>query len=77
MGDRKYEDKMKLDMPPDEALERFIQTNPKQVDASIKRAKKKVPPGGGKKDKPSGDDGVSENVVSLRQRRIRKRNTGR
>lgn len=65
---------MKLDMAPDEALERFIGTDPKEVEASIKRAKKKVPPGGRKKNtaKPSGD-----NVASLAQRRVRKRNTGR
>ena len=80
MAKRRYDDKMKLNMPADEALERFIGTDPKQVDASIKRAKKKVPPGGRKKQtaKPSDDDVASDDgVVSLRQRRIRKRNTGR
>jgi hypothetical protein len=64
-----------LDMPFDEALKRFIGTNPKEVEASIKRAKKKKPPGG-KKAPP--DATVDEkNVVSLRDRRIRKRNYGR
>lgn len=65
-----------LDMPFDEALKRFIGTDPNEVEASVRRAKKKKPPGG-KKSVPS--DGVvsQENVVSLRQRRIRKRNDGR
>ena len=74
MAPRKYHDKMKLDMPADEALERFIGTSPKEVDASIKRAKKKVPPGGKKAKQP---DGNSKNVASLAKRRVRKRNTGR
>jgi hypothetical protein len=65
-----------LDMPFDEALKRFIETDPKEVEASIKRAKKKKPPGGKKKSPPSAtvDD---KNVVSLRDRRVRKRNYGR
>ena len=67
-----------LDMDPDEALERFIQTDPKQVDDLIRRSKTKKPPGskkkpGGKKAPP----GPTENVVSLRDRRMRKRNYGR
>lgn len=63
-----------LDMPFDEALKRFIGTDPREVDASVKRAKKKKPPGG----KPPGvtvDD--QKNLVSLRDKRIRKRNYGR
>ena len=74
MAKRRYDDKMKLDLPADEALERFIGTDPKEVEVSIKRAKKKVPPGGRKKKtaKPSDD-----NIASLTQRRVRKRNTGR
>jgi hypothetical protein len=64
-----------LDMPFDEALKRFIGTDPKEVEASIKRAKKKKPPGGKKAPPSSTDD--DKNVVSLRDRRIRKRNYGR
>jgi hypothetical protein len=72
----KQEPALGLDMPFDEALKRFIQTDPKEVEASIKRAKKKKPPGGKKKSPP--DVTVDEkNVVSLRDRRIRKRNYGR
>jgi hypothetical protein len=67
-----------LDMDPDEALERFIGTDPGEVDALEKRAKAKKPPGRKKKPggkKPPGSS--SENVVSLRDRRMRKRNYGR
>jgi hypothetical protein len=63
----------KLDMDPDEALERFIGTNPKEVDANIARSKKKKPPGS---KKPSGGR-QPESVVDLRRRRMRKRDTGR
>jgi hypothetical protein len=65
-----------LDMPFDEALKRFIGTDPKEVEASIRRAKKKKPPGGKKKPPPDAtlDD---KSVVSLRDRRLRKRNYGR
>jgi hypothetical protein len=65
-----------LDMPFDEALKRFIGTDLKEVEASIGRTKKKKPPGS-KKRKPSGGNDQSDTVVSLRSKRIRKRNTGR
>ncbi len=65
-----------LDMPFDEALKRFIGVDPTEVEAGIKQSKKKKPPGG--KKKPPSDGAVSqENVVSLREKRIRKRNYGR
>lgn len=76
MPKRIYSDKLHLDVPFDEALERFAGTDAREIDASIKRAKKTKPPGG-KKAKPSGGKAVEKNVVSLRQRRVRKRNTGR
>jgi hypothetical protein len=62
----------KIKMGFDEALERFIRTDPKQVEANIKRSKKRKPPGG--KKKPSGGNPQSSSVVSLRSRRMRKRN---
>lgn len=68
---RTYDDKMKLDMPFSEALERFAVTSPKEMHANIKRAKKKKPPGG---KKPSSGKVEGKNVVDLRQRRMRKRN---
>jgi hypothetical protein len=75
MAKRTYDDKMKLDMPFGEALERFAGTSPAEMHANIKRAKKKKPPGG-RKHKPPGA-AIAQNVVSLRDRRIRKRNHGR
>ncbi len=76
MAKRTYSEKLHIDMPFSEALERFAGTDTREIDASIKRAKTKKPPGG-KKAKPSGGKVSGKNVVSLRQRRIRKRNTGR
>jgi hypothetical protein len=61
-------------MPFDEALERFAGVDLDQVQANIKRAKQKKPPGR-KKAQPSGYVDQT-NVASLRARRIRKRNTG-
>lgn len=62
-----------LDMPFDEALKRFIGTDPKEVQANIDKSKKKNPPG----TRPGGKKVDQENVVSLRGRRMRKRNDGR
>ena len=70
---KKLEPKLGLDMPFEEALQRFIQTDPKEVENGIKKSKKKKPPGS-KKRKPSGGIGQSKAVVSLRHRRMRKRN---
>jgi hypothetical protein len=72
---RTYDDKMKLEMPFSEALERYAGTKPAEMHANIKKAKQKKPPGG--KKAPPGNVDVAENVVSLRDRRIRKRNHGR
>jgi hypothetical protein len=41
---KKLEPKLGLDMPFGEALGRLIQTKPKEVEASILKAKKKKPP---------------------------------
>jgi hypothetical protein len=74
MAKRIYDDKMRLDMPFAEAMERFARADPKEMHANIKRAKKKKPPGG---TVPPGGNDQAENVVSLKTRRVRKRNTGR
>ena len=67
MTGKKYDDKMKLDMPFGEALERFIGVEPNEMHANVKKAKKKRPPGG-KKLKPPGDQ-EAQNVVKLRGKR--------
>ncbi|MEQ1867899.1 MAG: hypothetical protein ABL996_25045 [Micropepsaceae bacterium] len=46
---RKLEPKLKLDMPFDEALRRFAQTKPKEVEKSIERGKQKTAPKKAKK----------------------------
>jgi hypothetical protein len=74
MAGKKYDDKMKLDMPFSEALERFAGVVPREMHANIKRAKKKKPPGGAKPS--SGAVPTSEGVVSLRTAR-HKRHNGR
>jgi hypothetical protein len=65
----------RLDMDPDEFLERAIRTKPSEVDELIKRGKKRKPPGA--KRKASGGTSQTESVVDLRRRRMRKRDTGR
>lgn len=40
---RKYDDKMSLDMPFDEALERFIGTDPEEMRANIAKSKAAKP----------------------------------
>jgi hypothetical protein len=63
-----------LDMPFDEALRRLIDTDPAELEANIKRSKKKKPPSRTKKALLGGDQ---KSVVSLRDRRMSKRNNGR
>lgn len=41
---KKLEPPLKLDMSFGEAMSRFVATNPKQIDESIKRSKTKKPP---------------------------------
>jgi hypothetical protein len=64
-----YDEKMRLDMPFSEALERYAGTNPAEMRANITRSKKKKPLGGRKRKPPSD---VVQNVVSLRNARKRK-----
>ncbi|MBN8982782.1 MAG: hypothetical protein J0I29_16140 [Rhizobiales bacterium] len=64
---KKYDDKLSLDMPFGEALERFAGVDPKEMHANIKRAKKKKPPGG--KKPPSSGHVDNQNVVKLRDRK--------
>ncbi|MEX2128566.1 MAG: hypothetical protein WD871_10025 [Xanthobacteraceae bacterium] len=78
MAKRKYSSRLYLDMPFAEAVARFVGTDPRETDDNIQRSKQKKPPGGKKrKRKPSGASVQADNVVSLRDRRMRKRNHGR
>jgi len=73
----KLKPKFGLNMPFGEALEKFIRTNPDEVEELIKRGKQKKPPGSKRKRKPPDGTIQSDSVVSLRHRRMRKRNEGR
>jgi len=59
----KYEDKMSLDMPFDEALERFIGTDPTEVAANIAKSKAAKPEAERKRPAPKPDQ---TNLVKLR-----------
>ncbi len=74
--DKSQEPKLGLDMDFDEALDRFIQTKPGEVEASIVRSKqkrilpaKKKKPGG--KKAPPGNASQSPKVIALRDKRKR------
>ena len=72
----KHPSPFKIKMGFDEALERFIGTEPSEVDALIERGKTKKPPGAKAKRKASGGSSRSDSVVDLRRRRMRNRETG-
>ena len=76
MSARPPKDALGLDMPFDEAMERFASVDPKEMHANIARSKKKKPPGGKKKRKPSGAKVKNENVLSLRERKTSLRRRG-
>lgn len=67
MSKKTYDEKLYLDMPFGEALERFAGTKPKQVAAGIAKSKKAKPPGG--KLKPPGPVVKSHKVVRLADKR--------
>ena len=73
---KRYDDKMMLDIPFAEALKRFAGTDPKEMHANIAKAKQKKPPGG---KRPPGKTGQAstENLLSLRDARVRKANRGK
>jgi hypothetical protein len=72
---KKHPSPLRIDMGFDEALERFIQTKPSELEGNVKKSKQKKPPGSKKRRKPSG--GKSQAIVSLRDQRMAKRNKGR
>ena len=75
MTERRYDDKMKLDMPFAEALERFAGVKPGEMHANIAKAKKAKPSGGKKAPPPDASDG--EGVVDLGRARTTRRNQGK
>ena len=73
MKGKKHAPKMTLDMDFGEALERYIRSDPKEVDGNIERSKKKKPRRA--KKRPRRGSQVTKNVVTLRDAR-RKRYYG-
>jgi hypothetical protein len=64
---KKYEEKLFIDMPFGEALERYIGVDPEELQANLDKMKrKKKPPSGAKQNPPGGQD---QKVVRLRDRR--------
>ena len=73
MTGKKYKERLFLDIPFGEALERFAETNVKEVRASVARAKK-AKPSGGKFNKPPDKAVVKgQSVVRLADKRKPKR----
>lgn len=70
MTGKNYEGKLFLDIPFGEALERFAETEPKQVAAGIAKSKK-AKPSGGKLKPPPDLIAQSKNVVKLARKRKR------
>jgi len=65
-----------LDMPFDEALERYVGVDPKEMHANIAKSKKKKPPGGKAKKRSPPAKARSENIISLRERKNSLRRRG-
>jgi hypothetical protein len=61
---KKYDEKLFIDMPFGEALERFAGVDPKEMHANIAKTKRKRSSGGKPPDNP-----VDQKVVRLRDRR--------
>lgn len=68
MNKKTYDEKLYLDMPFGEALERFAGTKPKEVTTSVAKSKK-AKPSGGKLNKPPEGVVKSKNVIRLSSKR--------
>ena len=68
MSKKTYDEKLYLDMPFGEALERFAGTKPKEVAASVAKSKK-AKPSGGKLVKPPDVRNDDQKVVKLASKR--------
>ena len=63
-----------LNMPFEEAMERFIGVDPKEMQANIAKSKKKKPPG--EKKAAPGSKVKAKNVISLKDRKTSLRRRG-
>jgi hypothetical protein len=70
-GPQTYEEKLRIDMPFDEALQRFIGTDPKEVAANIAKSKAAKPEADRKLQSANRPD--DHNVTQLRRKPNRPR----
>jgi len=74
------ENKFDLDMPFNEAMERFISTSVKETRDNIERSKKKKPPAAKRKKRKTASGKKAkrrpQNVISMRERRMSFRRRG-
>lgn len=69
MSTRKYDEKLYIDMPFEEAVERFIGVKPEELKENLdKQKRKRKAPGSGRKVPPGGND-ADQKVVRLRDKR--------
>lgn len=76
MTGRPPKETLGLNMPFEEALDRLIGVNPRELAANEAKSKKKKPPGTKKKPKASGGMAKSQNVISLKDRKTSLRRRG-
>jgi hypothetical protein len=76
MTGKRYDDKLHINMPFAELVERFARVPPSEIAANIKRAKKKKPPRAKTKRAAPGGKKAT-NVLSFRERKTQLRNKGR
>lgn len=69
MTKKKYEEKLHIDMDPDEALERFLNVDPQELQANLDKQKRKKKPSGTRSEGNGEPDGQSSDVVQLRDNR--------
>ncbi len=75
MSARPPKETLGLDMPFEEAWERFVGVSPKELEANIAKDKRKKPPGS-KKAKPGAKAVKESNVLSLRDKKTSLRRRG-
>ena len=74
---KRYDDKLHIDMPFGELVERYAGVKASEIEANVKRAKKKKPPRAAAKRKTPGVKVKAKNVLSFSERKTQLRNKGR
>lgn len=71
MTKKKYEEKLHIDMDFEEALERFSNVDPQEMQANLDKQKRKKKPPGTRSEGNGEPGGQSSDVVHLRDNRTR------